>query len=126
MGNADEPSPSRSDAVREKNVGRYATIQPEAMLEAELIERLVGLGYERVVIADEAALLVNLKKQFEKHNGVTLSGAEFDRVVNHLDKGNVFDRVKTLRDRFHLTRDDGTSTYIQFMNTDHWCRNSIK
>lgn len=121
-----QPAETETEIVREKSVGRYQTYQSEEVLDAELIARLEGLGYERVVIADETALLFNLKQQLEKHNDVKLSRAEFDRVVNHLDKGNVFDRAKTLRDRFHLTRDDGTSTYIQFMNTDHWCRNEYQ
>ena len=101
-------------------------VQSEAQLEESLIKRLGGLGYDRVVIPDEAALVANLKRQLEKHNDVQLSDAEFAKVLNHLDKGNVFDRAKTLRDRFQLTRDDGTSLYIQFMNTDHWCRNEYQ
>ena len=83
-------------------------VQSEAQLEETLIKRLAGLGYDRVVIPDEAALVANLKQQLEKHNDVQFSAAEFAKVLNHLDKGNVFDRAKTLRDRFQLTRDDGT------------------
>lgn len=100
--------------------------QTEAQLEASLIQRLGGLGYDPVVIADEPALVANLKQQLEKHNGVQFSEAEFAKILNHLDKGNVFDRAKTLRDRFHLTRDDDSSFYVQFMNTDHWCRNEYQ
>jgi len=78
--------------------------QTEAQLEASLIERLAARGWERVTLASEAALLANLKTQLEAHNsarlnGVILSDAEFARVVNHLDKGNIFDRATTLRDR---------------------------
>jgi len=97
--------------------------QSEALLEESLIARLVERGWERAVIADEAALLVNLKAQLEAHNNVTLTDAEFARVLNHLDKGNVFDRAKTLRDRYDLTREDGTRFYIEFMNTREWCHN---
>ena len=101
-------------------------VQSEAQLEENLIKRLGGLGYDRVVIPDEAALVANLKRQLEKHNDVQFSEAEFAKVLNHLDKGNVFDRAKTLRDRFQLTRDDGTSLYVRFMNTVHWCRNEYQ
>ena len=81
--------------------------QSEAQLEEALVIRLTGLGYERVTIRDSAELLANLKVQLEKHNKVSLSDLEFEAVLNHLDKGNVFDRAKTLRDRFALPRDDG-------------------
>ena len=100
--------------------------QSEAELERNLISRLTGLGYESVSILDERGLLANLKSQLEKHNKISLSAAEFERVLNHLDKGNVFDRAKTLRDRFALPRDDGTSVYLQFLNTEEWCRNEYQ
>jgi type I restriction enzyme, R subunit len=100
--------------------------QAEAELEKNLITRLTGLGYALVTIRDEAELLANLKRQLEKHNHVTLSDMEFDKVLNQLDKGNVFDRAKTLRDRFQLTRDDGSSLYLQFLNTEEWCRNEYQ
>ena len=70
--------------------------------------------------------LANLKIQLEVHNKVTLTDAEFERVMNHLDKGNVFERAKTLRDRYDLTREDGTRLYIEFMNTREWCRNQYQ
>ena len=97
--------------------------QSEAQLEESLIARLGERGWARVQIADEAALLSNLKAQLEAHNNVTLTDAEFARVLNHLDKGNVFERAKTLRDRYDLTREDGTRLYIEFMNTREWCHN---
>lgn len=97
--------------------------QTEAQLENDLIDRLEARGWGRVAIADEAAMLANLKAQIEAHNNVTLTNGEFERVLNHLDKGNVFERAKTLRDRYDLTREDGTRLYIEFMNTREWCRN---
>ena len=101
-------------------------IQSEAQLEESLIKRLGGLGYDRVTIPDEPALLSNLKSQLEIFNKTSFSDAEFGRIRNHLDQGNVFDRAKTLRDWFSLSRDDGTSDYIRFMNTEHWCRNEYQ
>ena len=102
------------------------TTQSEQVLEDNLVKQLTTLGYESVAIPDEAALLANLKTQLEKHNKVTLSEAEFEKVLNHLDKGNVFERAKTLRDRFHLARDDSTSLYLEFLNMEHWCRNEYQ
>jgi type I restriction enzyme R subunit len=103
-----------------------STTQSEAVLEAQLIEQLTTLGYERVTLPDEDALFANLKRQLEKHNGLELTEREFQKVLNHLDKGNVFDRARTLRDRMQLDRDDGTSAYVQFLNTEHWCRNEYQ
>ncbi|MER9801771.1 type I restriction endonuclease subunit R [Mesorhizobium sp. M0142] len=97
--------------------------QSEAQLEESLITRLGALGWERVMLRDETALIANLKAQLEAHNGLTLTDGEFARILNHLDKGNVFDRARTLRDRYHLVREDGSSVFIEFMNTHKWCQN---
>lgn len=102
------------------------TIQPEQALENKLIEQLEGLKYQRVNIKDEADLLANMKAQLEKHNGVSLSQKEFAKVVNHLSKGSVFDKAKTLRDKYALEKEDGTVAYIEFLNIDHWCQNLFK
>jgi type I restriction enzyme R subunit len=100
--------------------------QSEAELEQALIEQLSGLGYEPVAISNAAQLQANLKKQLEKHNGIQLSGDEFTRVLNHLDKGNVFDRARRLRDKMELSRDDGSTFYLEFLNTEHWCQNQYQ
>lgn len=100
--------------------------QTEAELEVSLIDRLQGLGYARVTIADEAGLLANLKSQLELHNCTKFSTNEFERILHHLDRGNVFDRATALRDKFHLLRDDGSSSYIEFFNTNEWCKNQYQ
>lgn len=100
--------------------------QSESQLEADLVKRLTGLGYEPVTLSDMAAVQANLRVQLGKHNNVVLSDTEFARVLNFLDKGNVFDKAKTLRDRMQLTRDDGTSLYLQFLNTQEWCQNQYQ
>ena len=97
--------------------------QSEAVLEENLIEQLASGGYERVTIKDEADLLANLKTQLEKHNKTTLSDTEFERVLNHLNKGNVFEKAKILRDKFALLKDDGDTSYIEFLDLEHWCQN---
>jgi type I restriction enzyme R subunit len=103
-----------------------ADYQSEAQMEAGLLSRLIGLGYAPVTLPDSAALHANLRAQLGIQNNITLSDSEFARVLNHLDKGNVFERAKTLRGRMHLPRDDGTSTYLQFLNMDEWCRNQYQ
>lgn len=100
--------------------------QSEAALEENLINQLVGLGYKPVVIPDEKALLANLKTQLQIHNNVTLTDAEFAVVLNHLNKGNVFERAKILRDKMQLTRTDGSSLYLEFINQEFWCQNQYQ
>lgn len=100
-----------------------AATQSEAQLEAALVRRLTELGWARIEIADSAALNANLKAQLEAHNGLTFSDDEFRRILNHLEKGSVFEKAKTLRDRMTLQRDDGTTVYVRFFNKNEWCRN---
>src|SRR3989344_2036340 len=102
------------------------TSQSEQALEDNLIAQLQEMKYERVKIADEKDLLANLKIQLEKHNNIALTDNEFGRVLNHLNKGNIFDRAKILRDKMHLVRDDGTSAYIEFFNSREWCQNQFQ
>lgn len=100
--------------------------QAEQELEKKLVDQLVGLGYENVVIRDESELLKNLKGQLEKHNNKTLTNTEFEKVLNHLNRGTVFDRAVILRDKMHLKRDDGTSTYMEFLDVANWCQNQFQ
>ena len=100
--------------------------QAEQELENKLIDQLVGLGYERVLIRNEADLLQNLKGQLEKHNNKPLSDSEFEKVLNHLNRGTVFDRAAILRDKMYLKRDDGTSTYLEFLDCENWCQNQFQ
>lgn len=101
-------------------------IQSEQTLENNLLVQLQKMKYERVVVADEKELLANLKVQLEKHNDTTFSEGEFQKVLNHLAKGNVFDKAKTLRDKMRLIRDDGTNFYVEFFNSREWCQNEFQ
>ena len=70
------------------------TTQSEAQLEKEFISKLNGLGYASVSISDETDLLLNLKENIERLNDVKLSDSEFQRILNILGKGNVFERAE--------------------------------
>mgnify|MGYP003380474675 CR=1 FL=1 len=59
-------------------------------------------GYGLVLIKDEKDLIDNLKKQLEKHNKISFSNKEFEKVLNILSKGSVFEKGKTLRERQHI------------------------
>jgi len=102
------------------------TTQSEQILENNLIAQLESLGYEYVEIKDETDLLTNLKKQIEKHNKISLTKKEFTQVINHLNKGNIFERAKTLRDRMQLTKENGESVYIEFIQQEYWCQNQYQ
>lgn len=102
------------------------SVQPEQILENQLVAQLSTIGYTRVSIPDEAALLANLKSQLEKHNKITFTNKEFNRVLNILSKGSVFEKAKTLREKQHIIRDNGDNLYFEFLNTEHWCQNEYQ
>lgn len=105
--------------------------QPEQILEEQLVEQLQKLNYSFVSIKDEKELIVNLKNQLEKHNQKVLDSTgsceftecEFERVLNILRKGSVFEKAKTLREKQHIVRDNGENLYFEFIQTEHWCQN---
>ncbi|MEZ4890794.1 MAG: type I restriction endonuclease subunit R [Crocinitomicaceae bacterium] len=100
--------------------------QSEQILEEQLVVNLQKLGYQYLSINDEKGLLTNLKNQLEKHNQISLSDAEFDKVLNILNKGSVFEKAKTLRQKQHIIRDNGDNLYFEFLNTEHWCQNQYQ
>lgn len=100
--------------------------QSEQQLETTLISQLQRLGFESVGIEDADALIRNLKTQLEVFNATTFSDAEFERIMNHLNRGDRFAKAKTLRDRFALTRDDETTFYVRFFNMEFWCQNQYQ
>jgi type I restriction enzyme, R subunit len=100
--------------------------QPEQILEEQLVAQLQRLGYGLVQLKDEKDLIDNLKQQLEKHNNLQFSKAEFEKVLNILSKGSVFEKAKTLRERQHIVRDNGDNLYFEFINSEHWCQNQFQ
>jgi type I restriction enzyme, R subunit len=108
--------------------------QSEQILEEQLIAQLQKMGYSYIVINSEKDLLLNLKGQLEKHNQSALSKTgnahftqtEFERVLNLLSKGSVFEKSKMLRQKQHIIRDNGDNLYFEFLNTEHWCQNQYQ
>ena len=95
--------------------------QSEQILEEQLVAQLQKLGYKYAFIADEKALLANLKTQLEKHNHLQFSDSEFEKVLNILNKGSVFEKAKILREKkHHIIRDNGDNLYFEFLNVEHW------
>ncbi|PQA89836.1 type I restriction enzyme, R subunit [Chryseobacterium piscicola] len=101
--------------------------QSEQILESQLVAQLQKLGYKYITIANEKALLINLKTQLEKHNHIHFSDSEFEKVLNILNKGSVFEKAKTLREKkHHIIRDNGDNLYFEFLNVEHWCQNEYQ
>jgi len=92
--------------------------QAEQVLEDKLVDQLIKQGFESVCINDESGLLANLKVQLKKLNNIQLSEIEFKQVLNHLAKGTIFEKAKTLRDHFQINKDDGSLAYIRFLHED--------
>jgi len=100
--------------------------QPEQILEEQLITKLQELGYALVYVQNEAELIANLKQQLEKHNNILFTDKEFEKVLNILSKGSVFEKAKTLREKQHIIRDNGDNLYFEFINTEQWCQNQYQ
>ena len=100
--------------------------QPEQILEDNLVTQLQKLGYAYVNIHDEKDLLANLKTQLEKHNKISFTPKEFERVMNILTKGSVFEKAKTLREKQHILSDTGKSIYFEFIEQENWCQNQFQ
>lgn len=102
------------------------TSQPEQILEDNLVVQLQRLGYKKVVIHNEEQLLTNLKSQLELHNKTTLSHNEFKQILNFINKGNIFERARILRDRVPYTNDEGEAKTVELINQIHWCQNEFQ
>ncbi|MEP2447078.1 MAG: type I restriction endonuclease subunit R [Balneola sp.] len=97
--------------------------QSEAILEQQFIDQLTGLGYDFVTIKDEGGMLANLKAQLESFNNDRYSEKEFSTILNHLSKGTVFDKAKSLRERFALKRENEDTAYVRFFDSEDWTNN---
>lgn len=102
------------------------TKQPEYILEENLVIQLKELGYQKVVIADERDLIDNLQSQLQKHNNCKYSIYEFKQILNDLSKGNIFEKAKQLRDKITYTKDDGTTGFVNLLNSVQWCKNEYQ
>lgn len=93
------------------------TTQPEQVLENDLIKQLSGIGYEQVNVTDDAELVANFKLQLERLNQVTLSNHEFKQILNNINKGNIFNRAKILRDRVTYMDASGDTRTVQLLDS---------
>lgn len=107
-------------------------IQAEAVLENSMVQTLLDLGYEKISIPDEDTLLANFKNQISLHNlqkhlnNTPLTDSEFERLMISLGGKGVFNSAYNLRQLQPLTRDDGSSNYIELINQSEWCKNRFQ
>jgi len=102
----------------------------EDTLEAKVMKRLEGIGYERVPIRSNEALEQNfrdiLNRRHAKLRAEPLSDKEFSRLMTQINNKSVFDSAKILRDKFVLKRDDETELYLEFFDQKNYARNSFQ
>lgn len=99
----------------------------EATIEQELLEKLDELKYTlRPDIRDRAALEANFRQHFQTLNRVTLTDAEFARLLDEIVTPDVFSAAHTLRHRNAFTRDDGTPLNYTLVNITDWCKNTFE
>ena len=126
MPNADRKDRNVEKRITSKDVLLAMSTQSEQQLEEQLVAKCVSLGYHLVRIEDESALLANFKTQLEKHNNITLSKSEFERILINISKGSIFEKAKTLREKQHIQRDDGDNLYYELLNTECWTDNEFQ
>lgn len=106
--------------------------QSEYALENEVLQQLENLGYERVKIHNNEALIDNFRKIVnERHledelNHKPLTDREFERMMMDINGKSVFDSARILRDTYALKRDDESIAYIKLLNTKKWCQNKFQ
>ena len=102
-------------------------IQSEAQLEQQLLEKLQELKYTyRSDIRDLVSLEKNFREKFERLNYVTLSDAEFRKLLQDNVTADVFTVSKNLRQKQTFTRDDGTTFDYSLVNLRDWCKNEYE
>lgn len=99
----------------------------EKQLEDQLIDKLEALKYVyRPDIQDRASLEQNFREKFEALNRVTLTDAEFKRLLDEVVTHDVFKAAQVLRSRNAFTREDGTPLNYTLVNIKDWCKNHFE
>jgi len=118
------PSSTYPDGL---NAPEKASVIREGNIEDAFIEKLRSLKYEyRPDIYDRASLERNFREKFEALNRVSLTDAEFVRLLDEIITPDVFAASKTLRERNSFTRDDGIPLNYTLVNIRDWCKNSFE
>ena len=112
----------------EQSVSEQSGYQSEAALEESFIEKLVSQGYERLRINNEADLLVNLRRQLEHLNEMTLSDAEWHRLLMMLtgEQISIEDKTEIIQHNniLSLPMDNGENRNICIIDRKNIHRNN--
>ena len=112
---------------RQGTIGGASVTPAERQLEEHLIEKLIELKYVyRADIHDRASLEKNFRERFQDLNRVTLTDAEFARLLDELVTPDVFAAARTLHEINTFTRDDGTPLHYSLVNLKDWCKNTFE
>ena len=115
--------------VERKPDGGY---QSEAKLEADFIKQLVSQGYEYAKqVKDEASLLVNLRRQLELLNDVTLSDSEWSRLLPMIsnEQMTIQDKTEMIQGKgyiLNLTMDNGLTKNIKLIDKHNVYNNRLQ
>lgn len=124
--------PESTVCAEAPNAGNTSSAyQSEAELEDELIHQLVAQGYERADIADEAAMVANLRARIERLNRFAFTDADWDRFFReHIARENdgIVDKTRRIQHApvIDFTLEDGTIKNIMLIDRDHIYRNAVQ
>ena len=102
-------------------------INLEQEIEESLLSKLRELKYEyRPDVRDREALEANFREKFQTLNRVTLTDAEFARLLDEIVTSDVYEAAQSLRNWEAFTRDDGTPLNYTLVNIKDWCKNAFE
>ncbi|MGL5382751.1 MAG: type I restriction endonuclease subunit R [Culicoidibacterales bacterium] len=96
-----------------------------------MIAQLVKQGFDQITIPDEATLEANFRQQVQLHNeeklgGEPLTDIEFNRILVYLKGKSIFRSAQLLRDKCPLERESGQTIYLEFFDSQQWCKNRFQ
>ena len=128
--NKKNPSDTNASYATDSNSStstRSTSVVREDTIEYGFIETLKTLKYEyRDDITNRKKLEDNFRAKFQTLNRVTLTDAEFARLLDEIVTPDVFTAAKTLRSINSFTRDDGTPLNYTLVNIKDWCKNTYE
>lgn len=98
------------------------SIEQEIDVERRLIKQLSELGWKKISLPNDRALLSNLKSSLEALNETKFSDDEFDRILSHMGKGSKFEIARRLFLPIQLTRKQNTC-YVNLIDSEKRDRN---
>ncbi len=110
---------------------RSDAYQSEAELETAFIKQLSTQGYEYLTIHDDAALILNLRRQLELLNGYNFTDSEWQRFFSECIAGaneGIVEKTRRIQNDHvqNLRRDDGTVKNISLIDKKNIHNNRLQ